>query len=148
MTQIVRFTPRPDLRRMQREFDRLFGNFMPAFGPAADADQAATWAPRIDVIESDDALIFEIDLPGINKEDVHVGLHDGVLTVSGERVKREIADTDNVVRIERFTGNFYRTFPVPAAIDEKKIDAGLENGVLTLRLPKAEESKPRKIKIS
>ena len=148
MTQLVRFTPRPDLRRMQREFDRLFGNFFPAFGLADENVQTATWAPRLDAIETDDAFVFEFELPGVKKEDIRIALHDGVLTVSGERAVREVEENDNVVRVERFSGNFYRSFSIPTAIDEKKIDAKYAAGVLTLSLPKAEESKPRAIKIS
>lgn len=148
MTKLVRFSPRADLGRMQTEFDRMFGNFFPGLGLQNDVEQAASWAPRIDVVETDDAFLFEFDVPGVNKEDIHVNLHDGTLTVSGERKSREIEETEDVVRVERFTGHFYRSFSVPMAIKEKDIEANYVDGVLSLRLPKAEESKPRKIKIS
>ncbi len=148
MTQLVRCTPRHDLRRMQREFDRLFGNLFPALGPTVENDQTATWAPRLDVVETDEAFLFEFDLPGVEKKDIQVNLHDGVLTVSGEKAGREVDEKDSVIRVERYSGHFYRSFSVPTAIDEKKIDANYAAGVLTLRLPKAEESKPRNIRIS
>ena len=148
MTKLVRFTPRSDLNRMQREFDRMFGNFFPSFGYTDDVEESASWAPRIDVVETEDAYLFEFDVPGVNKEDIHVNLHDGTLTISGERKTRELQESEDVVRVERFTGHFYRSFSVPKSIDEKNIEANCADGVLTLRLPKAEESKPRKIKIS
>ncbi len=148
MTKIVRFSPRADLNRMQREFDRVFSNFLPNLGLADIPDQTASWAPRIDVVETEEAFLFEFDIPGVVKDDIHVNLHDGVLAVSGERNSRELEENDDVVRMERFTGHFYRSFAVPSAIDDKKIEANYSNGVLSLRLPKAEESKPRKIKIS
>jgi len=149
MTKIVRFSPRTDLDRMQREFDRMFGNFFPTRSLVNDyPDQSGSWAPRLDVVETDDAFLFEFDIPGIAKDDISINLHDGVLSVSGERESRELKENDDVVRVERFTGHFYRSFSVPTAIDDSKIEANYENGVLSLRLPKAEESKPRKIKIS
>lgn len=148
MTKIVRFSPRADLNLMQREFDRMFGNFFPNLGLSDTPDQTASWAPRIDVVETEDAFLFEFDIPGVEKDDIHVNLHDGVLTVSGEKQSRELSENDDVVRVERFTGHFYRSFSIPTALDDKKIEANYANGVLSLRLPKAEESKPRKIKIS
>ena len=148
MTKIVRFSPRADLNRMQREFDRVFGNFFPTGSPSDEAVSTGSWAPRLDVVEMDDAYLFEFDIPGVDKEDINVSLHDGVLAVSGERKSRELDENDDVVRVERFTGHFYRSFSLPAAIEEKKIEANYVNGVLSLRLPKAEESKPQKISIS
>jgi HSP20 family protein len=148
MTQIVRFSPRSDLRRMQHEFDRLFGNFFPGVGLDSDDDQSASWAPRLDVVESADAFLFEFDVPGVEKDDIQIKLHDGVLTVSGEKTGRELREDDSVVRVERFVGRFFRSFSIPTAIEAGKIEATFNNGVLSVRLPKAEESKPRKIKIS
>ncbi|TDI70730.1 MAG: Hsp20/alpha crystallin family protein [Bacteroidetes bacterium] len=148
MTKLVRLSPRADLTRMQHEFDRVFGNFFPSLGFSNNTDNSASWAPRIDVVETDDAFLFEFDVPGVDKEDIHVNLQEGILTVSGERKSRELEETEDVVRVERFTGHFYRSFSVPSAINEKNIEANYDRGVLSLRLPKAEESKPRKIKIS
>ena len=152
MTKLVRFSPRADLNRMQHEFDRVFGNFFPGTGLDKgldiDVERGASWAPRIDVVETTDAFLFEFDIPGVKKEDIHINLQDGTLTVSGERKAREIDETDDVVRVERFAGHFYRSFSIPTAINEKNIDAIFQDGVLSLTLPKAEESKPRKINIS
>ncbi|GMQ81381.1 MAG: Hsp20/alpha crystallin family protein [Rhodothermia bacterium] len=148
MTKLVRLSPRADLTRMQNEFDRVLGNFFPSLGFSDDMDNPASWSPRIDVVETDDAFHCEFDVPGVEKEDIHVNLQDGTLTISGEKKTREIEETEDVVRVERVTGHFYRSFSVPSAINEKNIEAKYENGVLSLNLPKAEESKPRKIKIS
>ena len=148
MTKLVRFSPRADLGRMQSEIDKVFGNFFPSVGLTNESDQTGSWAPRIDVVETDDSFLFEFDIPGVEKDAIHINLHEGVLSVSGERKTRELDDSDDVIRIERFTGHFYRSFSIPSALDMKKIEANYENGVLSLRLPKAEESKPRKIKIS
>ncbi len=148
MTQIVRFSPRTDLRSMQNEFDRLVGTFFPGTTTGSDSEASASWAPRLDVVENADSFLFEFDIPGVEKDAIQVNLHDGVLTISGERPSREVQDEDSIVRVERFCGPFFRSFTLPTAIDSKKIDATYTNGVLAVRLPKAEESKPRKIKIS
>ena len=68
MTKLVRFSARADLNRLQHEFDRVFGNFFPAFGFSNDSEPSASWAPRIDVVETDDAFLFEFDVPGVSKE--------------------------------------------------------------------------------
>ena len=148
MTKLVRFSPRADLNHMQSEIDRVFGHFFPARGLDHYADEAGSWAPRLDVVETEEAFLFQFDIPGVAKDDISVNLHDGVLNISGERIGRELNENDEVVLVERFTGHFARSFSIPSAIDAKKIEANFENGVLSLRLPKAEESKPRKIKIS
>ena len=145
MTQIVRFSPRHDLRRLQNDFDRFFGSYF----PSNDADDVpVSWTPHLDVTETNDAYILEMDVPGVNRDDIQINLHDGVLSISGERAAREVEENDSVVRVERSTGRFYRSFSVPKQVNEQKIGARHENGVLTISLPKVEESKPRKISIS
>ena len=147
MTKLVRFSPRADLNRMQRDFDTLFNSVFPTFGTTDDNEEPVTWHPRIDVVETPDAFEIALDVPGVNKEDLAINLHDGVLSISGERTARSLDENDTVVRFERQTGRFYRSFTLSNKIDEKKIEARQENGVLIVRLPKLEESKPRKISI-
>ena len=147
MTKLVSFSPRADLSRMQRDFDTLFSNFFPTNSADTDAGEAISWHPRIDVVETTDAFELAIDVPGVEKDAIQINLHEGVLSVSGERIARVVDEEDNVVRLERQTGRFYRSFTLPNKIDEKKIDARHENGVLMMRIPKLEESKPRKISI-
>ncbi|PIQ61404.1 MAG: heat-shock protein [Bacteroidetes bacterium CG12_big_fil_rev_8_21_14_0_65_60_17] len=146
MTQLVRFSPRHDMNRLQRDFDRLFGTFFPGFDE--DADQNVSWTPHLDVLETEDAYVLEMDVPGVSRDDIQINLQDGVLTVSGERASREVSENDNVVRVERHAGRFFRSFRLPKKINEQKIEARHENGVLMVTLPKVEESKPRKIKVS
>lgn len=146
MTSLVRFTPRNDLRRMQRDFDRLFNTFFPS--ESEEEGSAVSWTPRLDVIETSEAFEVEMDIPGVEKDDITINVHDGILSISGERASREVEEADNVVRVERNTGRFYRSFSLPTKIDDSKIEASHTNGVLRVRLPKVEESKPRKISIS
>ncbi|MGB1050238.1 MAG: Hsp20/alpha crystallin family protein [Rhodothermales bacterium] len=146
MTKLVHFSPRADLSRMQRDFDSLMNSIFPS-ADAGEQNEPVTWHPRIDLVESTEAFELAIDLPGVSKDDVTINLHDGVLSISGERMARTLDENDTVVRLERQTGRFYRSFTLSNKIDDTKIEARQENGVLMVRLPKLEESKPRKISI-
>lgn len=148
MTTLVRFSPMTELRRLQREMDRLFDTF---FGPeetTVEESAPVTWMPRADLAETNDAYLIQLDVPGINKDELTVTYHDGVLAVGGERKSETKEEKPNYIRVERSYGRFYRSFTLPKAVDEKHIEAKYENGVLTIRVPKAEGSKARRIEIS
>ncbi len=133
---------------MQREFDRVFDGFFPARIDENENGETAVWSPRVDLVENENAYLIEADLPGIAKEDVKLNFHDGVLSISGERKAERKDEKDNFVRVERSRGHFFRSFNLPMAVDVDSIEARHENGVLTVRVPKAEESKPRQINVS
>jgi HSP20 family protein len=105
------------------------------------------WSPALDLYESGDRLTAVVELPGMRKEDVDISLHDGTLTISGER-KRESANGENAQRSERYVGTFRRSISLPAQVDAGKVTASYENGILTVTLPKAEGAKPKQIKVS
>lgn len=148
MTSLIRFNPSSDLHRIQREFDRVFDSFFPGRSDENGDRETAVWSPRVDLVENEQAYVIEADLPGVAKEDVKINFHDGVLSVSGERKVAEKKEKDNYVRVERSYGHFFRSFNLPLAVDIDHIEAKHENGVLRIRVPKAEESKPREISIS
>lgn len=148
MTSLIRFSPTHDMRRLQREFDRLFENFLP--GRPTDGDEAlesVVWAPRMDLSETEDAYFIHLDLPGMKKEDVSINFHEGTLSVSGERQQEDKEENHKFIRIERSYGRFYRSFSLPQTVNTEGIEASFENGVLNIRVPKAEEVKPRRIDI-
>ncbi|MFQ5571092.1 MAG: Hsp20/alpha crystallin family protein [Rhodothermales bacterium] len=146
MTSLIRFSPTANRRRMQREIDRLFESFFPMH--SLNQDESAVWTPRVDLSETDDAYFIHLDLPGLNKENVEINFHDGTLSISGERRTEESEEGCTFVRVERSYGSFYRAFTLPQTVDGTNIEAAFENGVLDIRVPKAEESKPRRIEIS
>ena len=148
MTQLIRFSPANDIRRMQNEFERVFGSVFPATRNEDPEAETAVWAPRVDLVENEETYLIHADLPGVGKEDVNVNYHDGVLSISGDRSNEEYGDGDNCVRLERSHGRFYRSFTLPKTVNPEAIEAGHENGVLTIRAPKAEENKPRRISIA
>ena len=108
-----------------------------------------TWRPAIDVEEKDGKYMVRADLPGLQKKDIHVELHDGYLTLRGERKSEHEENKDNYHRIERTYGTFERTFRVPKGVTEKDIHAKYKDGVLELTVPtpKVEEPKTTAVKI-
>ena len=105
------------------------------------------WSPAFDLYESGDHLVAVVELPGMRKEDIDISLHDGTLTISGER-KREINNGETAQRTERYVGTFRRSITLPTRVDAGKVSATYENGILKVTLPKAEEAKPKQIQVS
>ena len=125
---------------LRREIDRLFDDTFSRDGMA--------WTPAVDIKENDSELKVEIELPGLRPENVEVTSENGVLTVRGEKKsERKEGEEDRFHLVERSYGQFMRTFQLPQGVDESKIEADFENGILALRIPKAALPQPRKIQI-
>ncbi len=144
MTQLTRRTPNRTLRDLQREVDSIFDQF---FGRGEDDDTSAVWAPRTDLSETDEAFRIRLDVPGMTKDDITINLQNNTLTVSGERTSERTKESEEYVRVERAFGNFHRTFNLPNAVDQQNVEAAYEDGVLTINVPKTEESTRRQIEI-
>jgi HSP20 family protein len=145
---IVRWQPVRDLVNMQNQMNRVFDRFFHDDLWGASEDMSSTiWQPNVDVSENRDEFIVAVELPGMKKNDIHITFTNGALTVEGER-KQEKEDKDvNYHRVERSYGKFLRTFQLPAQVDSGKIAADFKDGVLTVRLPKVEEVKPKEIEV-
>ena len=122
----------------QHLFDEVFGKEFPF--------KAQGWAPAVNAAETKDEFTVTAELPGMKPEDVSVDFTDGMLTLRGEKVneKTEKEDDRTYYMWERRFGTFQRTLPFPGGIDDKKIAAEFKDGVLTVRLPKTEEVKPKR----
>jgi HSP20 family protein len=143
---IVRWEPFRDLMTSQREFDRLFRE---AFNPfMGEGDMSTrTWAPPVDIYETENDIVLKAELPGVDPKDVEVRVEDSTLYLKGERkFEKEVKD-ENYHRVERSYGSFARSFSLPSSINAEKVKAEYKDGLLTLTLPKREEAKPRTIKI-
>ena len=147
MANLTRFSPATDLARLQREFDQMFETFFPVRNGGSTETANAVWSPRVDFAETDDAYLAWLDIPGMSKNDFEINYHDGVLSVSGERQAEQRDEKHNYVRVERSYGRFFRSFTLPKSVNADKIQANYSDGVLRLHIPKAEESKPRRISI-
>jgi HSP20 family protein len=144
MAKLTRRTPNRTLRNLQREVDSLFDRF---FNRTGDDDSSAVWAPQTDLVETDEDFQLRLDVPGMSKEDIDINLQNGTLTVSGERTSERTDEGEDYVRVERAFGNFHRTFTLPDAVDHENIEATYEDGVLSINVPKTEESTRRQIEI-
>jgi len=143
---IVRWEPFRDLMTTQREFDRLFKEaFTPLFGEGDISTR--TWAPPVDIFETENDIVLKADLPGVDPKDVEVKVEDNTLYLKGERkFEKEVKD-ESYHRVERSYGSFARSFSLPNSINAEKVKAAYKDGLLTLTLPKREEAKPKTIKI-
>lgn len=130
----------PDLRS---EMNRLFADFLEP--PTRDLDRVT---PAADLYETDEAYFAEIELPGFSKDEVTVTVEQGVLTVSGEHATEQEKEREDYHLAERSFGRFSRSFSLPASIEQDEVTARFENGVLVVEMPKAEESKSRRIEVN
>jgi HSP20 family protein len=105
----------------------------------------STWLPPVDVWETEDELVLSFDLPGIPEDKISVEVDENVLVVSGERERTEDTSGDRFYRFERRFGTFSRSVALPQGVDDGSIEADFKDGVLEVRVPKPEESKPRRI---
>ena len=105
------------------------------------------WMPAVDIEEDDNAYNFFIELPGLEKNDVNISLHDDVLTIKGEKKIEKKEEDKNYHCYERRYGKFERSFRLNNDVIVEKIDATFKNGVLTVSLPKAEIAKPKEIEV-
>jgi HSP20 family protein len=143
---IVRWEPFRDLVTPQRDFDRLFRD---AFSSQHGETELSTrsWAPPVDIYETEEAIVLKAELPGVDPKDVEVRVEDNTLYLKGERKFEKEVKEQNYHRVERSYGSFARSFSLPNSISTDKVRAEFKDGLLTLTMPKREESKPKTIKI-
>jgi HSP20 family protein len=125
---------------MDRLFDSSFGPFF------RTSTSFSGWSPALDVYQDKDHFTVVAELPGFKKDQIELSLHQGALTISGER-KQENADKEGV-RSERYFGRFQRTVTLPAPVNADQVRASFQDGILKVELPKAEEAKPKQIEVS
>ena len=134
------------LSDLRDEIDRLFES--PLSELTRPSQLLSGWTPALDVYENKDNFVVKAELPGMKKEDIEVSLHDGSLSISGERKTESKHEEGEVYRAERFFGRFQRTVTLPTTVAADKVKAAYNDGVLTITLPKTEEAKPKKIDVS
>jgi len=140
MRTLVRWDPFAEFRTLRRTMDGFYG---PTTWRLHDS--ALTFP--VDVTETDEHLVVKAALPGISPEDVDISVNEGVLTVKGETKSDETSDAENFHRREIRYGAFYRTIPLPVQVNDDKAEAEFKDGFLTVTLPKAEQARPKQIKV-
>lgn len=134
------------MTRPQETIEALLESFLGQRAAHARAYEAAPWAPAVNIRETDEEIALYCDLPGVDKQDVQVEVRDNTLVLSGQR--KASKEDDGWLRQEAFSGAFYRAFTLPAEVQAGKVNAAMTNGVLEIRLPKAEQAKPHRVQIA
>lgn len=106
-----------------------------------------TWAPPVDILETENDFVLKADLPDVKQEDIDLRVENGTLTLKGERKFEQSESGKGYHRIERGYGSFARVFTLPETLEADKVKADYANGVLTITLPKKEIAKPRTVKV-
>jgi len=140
-----RWEPFRNVSDIQGEVNRLFDTFLGR--PAQASPAMRTWLPAVDMHETKDELVLSFEVPGVSEKDVAVSITGDLLSIKGERRVAEQAKNQQYLHAERVYGQFERLIQLPMAVQPDKVKATYRDGVLTVTLPKAEELKPREIKV-
>lgn len=145
MSSIARLDPFRSLSSLQEQVNRLFDiNFQ----GRADNSALITWAPAVDIFETENELVLKADLPDMNEKDLDIRVENNLLIIHGERKFEANVKEEDYLRVERAYGAFTRSFSLPATVNNEAIKAEYKNGVLTVEMPKRAESKPKQVKVS
>ncbi len=141
---IAKYDPFREIRTLQDEVNRLFSN---SFANGRDEAMSGAWLPKVDIFENKENLVLEAELPGMTRDDFELSFENNVLTLKGERKFEKKDEGDNYHRVERSYGSFTRSFTLPNSVTVDGVKAEFNNGILTVALPKREETKARKIEV-
>ena len=141
---LVRLHPWSVNGLMRRDFDRRANR---RFGCAPDEAGVADWVPAVDIIEEKDRFVLRADIPGVEREAIDVSMHEGVLSISGERRSEQRDAVDGIQRFERASGRFLRRFTLPETADAEGIAAKSANGILEITILKLPEVQARRIDV-
>jgi HSP20 family protein len=141
---VANWDPFERLTTLKDEINRLFE--LPYNEGARETDFFG-WAPALDLYENGDELVVRAELPGMKKDEIEISLHQGSLVISGERKVESQDQNGETSRSERFFGRFQRALELPKPVDSGNVTASYKDGILTVRLPKTEESKPKQIQV-
>jgi HSP20 family protein len=138
--------PIGQLTTVRDELNRWFNS---AFGELGrPSDLFGMWTPALDLYEGKDEYVVRAELPGMRKEDIEISLHDGALSISGDRKSETLSEESEAHRSERYFGRFQRTLELPKPVKSDEVKAAYKDGILTVTLPKTEEAKPKQISVS
>ncbi len=144
--QLIPFNNPLRAHRFSDEFNKMLSHWS-AFGDDETNIASSDWSPAVDVKEEDKCFLITADIPGVNPEDVDVTMHNGLLTIKGERSDEKKEEKVGYSRVERFSGSFYRRFMLPDTADSDNVKAKTKNGVLEIEIAKNKEVQTKKIKV-
>jgi HSP20 family protein len=145
MATIARLDPFRELNTLQSNLNRIFQDY----GRGSDELMTSgTFVPPVDIYEDDHNIVLNMEVPGVNLNDIEITLENNTLTVRGERKIEKDVKEENIHRVERRSGSFTRSFSLPNTVDPENVTAAYENGILRIKLAKRAEAKPKQIKVN
>jgi len=145
MRVLSRWEPSRGTANLREEINRLFNDAVERTG---EESNLTSWAPPVDIFETEHELVVKADLPAVDPKDLDIRVENNILTIRGERKFEKNVDENNYLRVERAYGSFARSFSLANTVNAEAIKADYQNGVLTLSIPKREEAKPKQIKVN
>lgn len=145
MRTLSHFEPFRGASTLQEQINRVFNNVLER---GAEESNLTSWAPAVDIFETEHELVVKADLPDIDAKDLDIRVENNILSIRGERKFEKKVSEDKYLRVERAYGSFSRSFSLANTVNSEAIKADYSNGVLTLTIPKREEAKPKQIKIN
>jgi HSP20 family protein len=146
MFSLIPWRERRELSTLRREMDRLFDRFFEGWPLRLFEEEGGFW-PTMDVAETSKEIIVRAEIPGIDPKELDISLHDGVLTIRGERKQEKKEEDETYHLVERSYGSFTRSFRLPAEVDMDKVKASYKNGVLEINMPKMKAEPVKKIEV-
>lgn len=143
---IVKYNPFRELRTMQDQMNRMLDMaWNREFGEEL---KEGVWQPPVDIYEDETSVVIKAEVPDVDQKDIEVKIENNTLTLRGERKHASEIRKENYYRVERYFGQFQRSFSLPQSIDQDKVEASCDKGILTITLPKREETpKPKQISV-
>jgi HSP20 family protein len=145
MNSVIRWDPFRNVSNLQAQVNRLFESTLPDRGSDSSL---TTWAPAVDIYETENELVLKADLPDVNEKDIDIRIENNTLSIHGERKFEQEVKEENYLRVERSYGSFTRSFTLPSTVNTEAIKAEYKNGVLRVEMPKRAESKPKQVKVN
>jgi HSP20 family protein len=144
---LIRWDPLREFPNLQNRMNRFYSDMRTRPAWAEEEMTQGSWIPPLDIYETGDAIVLKAELPGITKEDIQLEVKDNTLTLRGEKKFEKDVKEESYYRVERSYGMFQRSFTLPSTVQQDKVKAKFRDGVLEISLPKAEEAKPKQIKV-
>ena len=141
---VTRWEPLKDLMDLQERMNKLFDE---TFSRETHDQEAGVWLPPVDIMEKGEEIVLKMEIPEVNQKSIDIKMEGNVLTIKGERQLEEGTKREDYHRLERPYGTFSRSFSLPNTVDQEKIKASHDDGILRITLPKKEETKPKQIKV-
>jgi HSP20 family protein len=144
---LIHWDPFREIHSLQDRMNRLFSEVARRSPVAEEEMVQGAWVPPVDIFETGDSIVIKAELPGISKEDITLEVKDNTLSIKGEKKFEKDVKEENYHRVERSYGAFQRAFSLPSTVQQEKVKAKFKDGILEVTLPKAEEAKPKQIKV-